>query len=338
MSDISDCVPSSADLRERIRSGRTLLADGALGSLLMERGLGPGEPPETFCLNKPQVLAEIVRLYRRAGAEVFQANTFGASPLKLARYGLADKTREINRAAIRIVREALAGLGHDPDSPGGIGSCPAPAYVWASVGPSGCLLKPYGDTDSERVYESFLEQAQALEQAGPDIVAVETMTDLAEAVLAVRAVRASMPHVPLAATLVFERRRKGFFTIMGNTIAGAAAALADVGADMVGANCGSGIENMVAIAREFRAATRLPLVIRPNAGLPEVRRDMTESRSGDSDRVPIPVVVYPETPEFMAARLPELLDQGLAIVGGCCGTTPDHIRAFRKVMSPAGMS
>ncbi len=322
-------------LAEHVRAGRTLLADGALGSLLMERGLGAGEPPESFCLSRPDVLADIVRQYAAAGAEVFQANTFGASPLKLARYGLAHKTKEINLAAVRIARE-VAGDG----------------YVWASVGPSGCLLKPYGDTEPEHVYESFLKQAQALAQAGPDIVAVETMTDLAEAVLAVRAVRACMPQVPLAATLVFERRRKGFFTIMGNTIADAAGALADAGADMIGANCGNGIENMVAIAGEFRAATRLPLVIRPNAGLPEVTRDMTEiprrgtrseTRSrvsvmspGISDRVPSPTVIYPETPEFMAARLPELLKQGLAIVGGCCGTTPDHIRAFRTVMHQAG--
>ncbi len=303
-----------------------LLADGALGSLLMERGLAPGEPPETFCLFRPDVLTEIVRQYAAAGAKVFQANTFGASPLKLARHGLESRCEEINQTAVRIVREAVAGKG----------------LVWASVGPSGCLLKPYGDTDPERVCRSFLAQAQALARARPDIVAVETMTDLAEAVLAVRAVRTAMPAVQLAATMVFDKRRRGFFTVMGNTIADCVQALADAGANMVGSNCGNGIETMVQIAREFRQVTSLPLVIRPNAGLPQVTAgrdtgDMPESRPGDSDRVPgTHKVTYPETPEFMAAHLPELLEQGLAIVGGCCGTTPDHIRAFRAVLT--GMS
>ncbi len=286
-----------ASLLDRVRAGETLLADGALGSLLMERGLAPGEPPETFCLSHPEVLKEIVQSYRAAGAEVFQANTFGASPLRLARHGLESQTTEINQAAVRVVRGAIGAAG----------------YVWASIGPSGHLLKPYGDTEPLGVYDSVLAQARALAEAEPDIVAVETMTDLAEAVLAVRAARAAMPGVPLVATLTFEKRRKGFFTVMGNTIPQAAKALADAGADMVGSNCGNGIENMLAIAREFRQSTSLPLVIRPNAGLPQICDGRT---------------VYPETPEFMASFLPRLLDLRLAIVGGCCGTTPEHIRAF----------
>ncbi len=268
----------------------------------MERGLAPGEPPETFCLSRPDVLADIVRQYAAAGAEVFQANTFGASPLKLARHGLAEKAADINRLAVQAVRRSLGST---------------PGHVWASIGPSGCLLKPYGDTEPERIHENFLAQARALADAGPDIVAVETMTDLAEAVLAVKAARAAMPGVLLAATMVFDRRKRGFFTVMGNTIAEAAEALSEAGADLVGSNCGNGIENITNVAREFRQATQLPLVIRPNAGLPEVRDGAT---------------VYPETPELMAAQLPELLDQGLAIVGGCCGTTPAHIRALRAVL------
>ena len=292
-------------LLDRIRAGETLLADGALGSLLMERGLAPGEPPERFCLDRPEVLEEIARSYLAAGAEILQADSFGASPLQLARHGLEGRAAEINRAAVGIVRRAAGDR----------------AYVWASIGPSGRLLKPYGDTDPAIVYESFLAQARAMLEAGPDLVAVETMTDLAEAVLAVRAVREAGAGIPVVATMTFERRRKDFFTVMGNTIPETAVALAGAGADMVGSNCGNGIEAMVAIAREFRAATSLPLVIRPNAGLPEVRGDAT---------------VYPETPEFMAARLPELLDLRPAIVGGCCGTTPGHIRAFRVVLDARG--
>jgi 5-methyltetrahydrofolate--homocysteine methyltransferase len=303
---------------DRVHAGETLLADGALGSLLMERGLAPGEPPETFCLSHPEILREIVGLYRSAGAEIFQANTFGASPLKLARHGLESRMEEINAAAIRIVREALSSPPFVIRNSSFVIPAPAGAgLIWASIGPSGRLLKPYGDTEPSALYDSFLAQATALAQAGPDIVAVETMTDLAEAVLAVKAARAAMPSMPLVATLTFERRKKGFFTVMGNTIPQAAAALTDAGADMVGTNCGNGIENMVAIAREFRQATKMPLVVRPNAGLPEIRDGAT---------------FYPETPEFMASLLPQLLDIGVAIVGGCCGTTPVHIRAFRAVL------
>jgi 5-methyltetrahydrofolate--homocysteine methyltransferase len=292
-------------LLDRVRAGETLLADGALGSLLMERGLAPGEPPERFCLDRPEVLEEIARAYLAAGAEILQADSFGASPLKLARHGIEGSAAEINRAAVEIVRRVAGDR----------------AYVWASIGPSGRLLKPYGDANPGIVYESFLAQARALAEASPNLIAVETMTDLAEAVLAVRAAREAGPGIPVVATMTFERHRKGFFTVMGNTIPEAAKGLAEAGADMVGSNCGNGIEAMAAIAREFRAATSLPLVIRPNAGLPELRGDAT---------------LYTETPDFMAARLPELLDLRPAIVGGCCGTTPGHIRAFRAVLDARG--
>jgi 5-methyltetrahydrofolate--homocysteine methyltransferase len=284
----------------------------------MERGLAPGEPPETFCLTRPEVLTEIVRLYKEAGAEIFQANTFGASPLKLARHGLESRCADINRIAVETVRRALAEENDREGSSGSSLGGRRSTFVWASMGPCGRLLKPYGDTEPQAVFDSFRAQASALAEAGPDIIAVETMTDLAEAVLAVKAARAAMPSLPLVATLTFERRKKGFFTVMGNTIPQAASALVEAGADLVGTNCGNGIENIVAIAREFRQATSSPLVARPNAGLPEIRDGVT---------------FYPETPEYMAARLPQLLDLGVAIVGGCCGTTPDHIRAFRAALS-----
>ncbi|MEO0081628.1 MAG: homocysteine S-methyltransferase family protein [candidate division WOR-3 bacterium] len=288
-------------LRERIAAGETILADGALGSLLIERGLQPGQAPEEFCLTQPGLLKEIVRLYQDAGAEVFQANTFGASPLKLTRHGLADRAAEINRQAVAIVREVVRGNG----------------YVWASVGPSGQLLKPYGDTEPGTVLENYTVQARALAEAKPDLIAVETMTDLAEAVLAVRAVRQANPDMLLVATMTFERSKRGFFTIMGNSIPQTAQSLVEAGADLVGSNCGNGIEKMVEIAREFRRVTDRPLVIRPNAGLP----DITEGQP-----------VYPETPEFMATCVPELLETKLGILGGCCGTTPAHIREFRHVL------
>jgi 5-methyltetrahydrofolate--homocysteine methyltransferase len=289
---------------ERIRAGDVLLADGALGSLLLEHGLRSGDAPEAVCLTQPDRLRGIVKLYQDAGAEVFQANTFGASPLKLAGYGLADKTEEINRAAVEIVRSVAGNAG----------------YVLASVGPSGKLLKPYGDAEPQLVYDSFVRQVSALAQVHPDIIAIETMTDIREALLALKAIKAGAPGIPVLGSMTFEKGRNGFYTIMGNSIIQCASELTEGGADIIGSNCGNGIDDMIAIAREFRAITQLPLAIRPNAGFPLF----------DGDRV-----TYPETPEFMAERLPQLLDSGVSIIGGCCGTTPDHIRAFRVVLKAA---
>jgi 5-methyltetrahydrofolate--homocysteine methyltransferase len=287
-------------LLERIAAGEVLVADGAIGTWLLERGLAPGACPESFNLSHPEMLEEIARLYLQAGAEIIQTNTFGGSPLRLARYGLDDQTEAITRAAVAAVRGAA---GHR-------------AYVSGSCGPCGRMLKPYGDTDPETIRASFQRQMAALAEAGVDLFCVETMTDLAEAVLAVRAAKSVAPAIPVMATMTFDRTRRGFFTIMGNGIAPAAAALADAGADLVGSNCGNGIEAMIEIAREFRRCTPRPLIIQSNAGLPE----MVDGNA-----------VYPETPEYMAERARELLAIGVSILGGCCGTTPAHIRAVAEM-------
>jgi 5-methyltetrahydrofolate--homocysteine methyltransferase len=294
-------------LLDRLKSGEVLLSDGAMGTLLIERGLQvgagsrPGECPEALNLTHPEILEEIARMYLEAGAEIAQTNTFGANPLRLASYGLADKLEEINLSAVRAVRKVVGDR----------------AYVFACCGPSGKLLKPYGDTEPDTVFRGFVRQVRILVQAGVDAINFETMIDLAEAVLAVKAAKSVDSSLPVCATMTFEPRKKGFFTCMGNGIPQVAEGLAQAGADIIGSNCGNGIERMVAIAREFRSVTRLPLSDRANAGLPTI----TDDRA-----------VYPETPEFMAAQIPELLDLGVSIIGGCCGTTPAHIRAFRAVL------
>lgn len=288
-------------IRERLARTGVLLADGAIGSLLLARGLERGAAPESFNLSQPQLLEEIARLYLEAGAEIVQTNTFGASPLRLARHGLEEKTEEINAAAVRAVRRAVGDK----------------AYISASCGPSGRLLLPYGDTRPEEVYDSFRRQLAALLQAGVDAVCIETMSDIHEAQLAVRAARSLAPTLPVMATMTFEATARGFFTVMGVTIAAACRELEAAGADWVGSNCGNGSERMVLIASEFRKCTRLPLVIQANAGLPELRQ-------GE--------VHYPETPEFMAVRCRELRRAGVAVIGGCCGTTPEHTRAMRRVL------
>ena len=286
---------------ERVKSGPVLVADGAMGSFLMEHGLQPGDAPESFNLSRQDVLREVAGLYLDAGAEVVQTNTFGGSTLKLAAYGLDDRTEEINRLAVEAVREAVDDR----------------AYVSGSCGPCGRTLLPYGDTEAHDVRESFRRQMEALIEAGVDVLCVETMTDLTEAKLAVEAARGVSADIPVMATMTFDATPRGFYTIMGVDVPSAAAGLLEAGANLVGSNCGNGIENMVAIAQEFRACTDAPMLIQSNAGLP---------RLVDGE------VVYSETPEFMAEHAAELLELGVQIIGGCCGTTPAHIRALRGAL------
>lgn len=284
-----------------IHEGKVLIGDGAMGTLLIERGLKPGQPPESFNLKDAGVLEEIALRYRDAGADILQTNTFGASPLNLAIYGLDERTEDINRAAVRAVKN-IAG-----------DRC----YVSGSCGPSGRLLKPYGDIDPEHMHESFKMQMRVLIEEGVDVICVETMSDIQEALIAVRAAQEISGTVPVMATMTFNRTHRGFYTIMGTRIPDAAAALEKAGADITGSNCGNGIENMILIAKEFKKYTSLPLLIQSNAGLPK--------KQGRE-------FVYPETPEFMAAKAAELVQAGVSIIGGCCGTTPAHIRALRSMV------
>jgi 5-methyltetrahydrofolate--homocysteine methyltransferase len=288
-------------IRERLARGDVILGDGAWGTLLMERGATPGEPPELFNLHRPDVIEAIAALYLDAGAEIVTTNTFGGSPLKLESFALADRTEDINTRAVAAVRRAVGDR----------------AYVSASMGPTGRLLRPFGDTEPARMAAAFERQASALAGAGVDLFCVETMTDLNEAALAVAAIRAVAPGVPILATMTFEQTRRGFFTIMGVSIPAAVRGLQAAGADIVGSNCGFGIDTMIDIAREFRQHAGVPIAIQANAGLPITRNGAT---------------VYPETPDDAAAKAPELLAAGVQLVGGCCGTTPAHIRALRALI------
>lgn len=286
---------------DRLKTGHPLVADGAMGTMLMARGLKSGECPELWNIENGDALAEIARAYQQAGAEIVQTNTFGGSPLKLAPYGLMARAKEINTAAARIARRAVGDK----------------AYISGSVGPSGKILKPYGDADPQDVYESFLLQITALIDGGVDLICIETMIDIEEAKLALKAAGSGSRKVPIMASMTFEETPQGFFTIMGTSIDEAAKGLITEGADVVGSNCGNGIENMISIAGEFKKATDVPILIQSNAGLPTVE---------GTD------VVYKETPQFMADKAKELLKIGVDVIGGCCGTTPDHIRAIRKVV------
>ena len=281
--------------------GETLCGDGAWGTQLMARGLSPGGCPESMTLDKPGVLAEIAALYVDAGADLVTTNTFGASPLKLASHGLDDRTEEINRRAVEVLAPVTEGR----------------AFISASVGPTGKILEPYGDAPLEVIAEAFKRQIGALIDAGADIVCIETMIDVREAELAVRTARSLKTDIPVIATMTFDSTPRGFFTTMGTTVEQACKVLVEAGADIIGSNCGNGIDTMIEIARAFKREASVPVIIQSNAGLPENRGSE---------------LVYPESPEYMAERVGQLMDLGVAIIGGCCGTGPEHIRAIRAAI------
>jgi 5-methyltetrahydrofolate--homocysteine methyltransferase len=286
---------------ERLQAGEIFCADGAWGTQLMARGLKPGESPEALNLSNPEALVEVATLYVEAGAQLVTTNTFGGSSLKLHAYALDGRTEEINRAAVEALKPVVAGK----------------AYILASVGPTGKLLKPYGDTEPEAMAEAFNRQTGALVEAGADLICVETMIDINEARLAIEAARSHSAEIPIIATMTFDATPRGFFTTMGVTVEQACAGLVEAGADIVGSNCGNGIDKMIEIAREFATHSSVPVIIQSNAGVPE-------NVGGE--------VIYPESPEFMAERVGQLIDLGVVIIGGCCGTGPDHIRALRAAI------
>ncbi len=221
-------------LRERLAAGEVLVGDGAWGTLLMARGLAPGAAPESFNLTRPAVLEEIARDYLEAGADLVTTNTFGGSPMRLARFGLAERTEELNRAAVEAVRRAVGGR----------------AYVSASVGPSGHVLAPYGDGDPVQIAAGYERQIRALAAAGADLVCIETMTDLAEALLAVRAAHAVAPELPVMKEVVDLVRARGLSGRVKVIVGGAPVSEAwarEIGADGHGYDAANAVERVRAL-------------------------------------------------------------------------------------------
>ena len=285
---------------EKIQAGRVLVADGATGTNLQQRGLERGVPSEEWVMQRPEEILRLHRDFIAAGAAIILTSTFGASRLRLGAGGaLAGRVAEVNRRAVELAREAARG---------------SDTLVAASMGPTGQLLKPLGPLDEKEAEAAFAEQAGLLAQAGADLLVVETQFDLAEAKAALRAVRASGGGLPVVCSFSYDR---GTRTMMGVRPAQMAAELEDL-ADVLGINCGRSLDENLKALQELRQATSRPIWFKPNAGLPRV------DEQGNS--------TYDVTPEMMGARVPEWIAAGAAVVGGCCGTSPEHLRAIARAV------
>ena len=287
-------------LLDRLERGGVLISDGATGTYLQARGLEPGGCPEELNASRPELVRQMSRDYFNAGSDMVLTNTFGANKFMLKKYGHGDRVTELNRLAAQHARSAA----------------PPNGLVAGSVGPSGEFLEPLGEVTEGEMVDAFAEQVTALAEGGADAIIVETMTALEEATLAIRAVKENT-DLPVIATMTFDKGPRGFFTMMGVQPGRAVIELKEAGADVTGANCGNGIDNMVEIARMMRSATDGYLLVHSNAGIPAIRQGQ---------------IVYSETPDFMAERFQVLADIGINIFGGCCGTTPDHIKALSRTI------
>ncbi len=275
---------------------RVLVLDGAMGTMLQERGLKPGQSPEELNLTMPEVVAAVHKEYIDAGADIIVTNTFGGSREKLAHYGLEGRLHEINAAAVAIARKVAGDK----------------VYVAASIGPTGRFVEPVGDLCFDSMATIFREQATALVEAGADIITLETFLDIKEIRAAIIAIREVSTNIPVIAMLTFDNNGR---SVLGTSPEAAAITLEAVGADVVGSNCGLGVDGIYDILVAMRRVTVLPLISQANAGLPQLKEGKT---------------LFPGTPAEMVAYHDRMLALGVRIIGGCCGTTPTHIAAMKK--------
>lgn len=282
-------------ISQKIKEGQLLVSDGAWGTFLQEKGLQGGECPELWNIDRPDDVYDIAKSYIDAGSDMIETNSFGGSSFKLQMYGLQDRAYEINKAAAEISRRAAGDEKH----------------VIGSIGPTGKMLV-MGDVTEEDLYNAFKEQATALEAGGTDAIVIETMSDIEEAKQAIKATKENT-KCEIICTMTFEKSGESdFYTMMGITPVQMVNDLIEAGANIIGANCGNGVAGMIEITKDIRKVNaEVPVLIHANAGIPELKNGVT---------------VFPESPDQMAGFIGKLVEAGANIIGGCCGTTPEHIR------------
>lgn len=284
-------------IEDLLKSG-TVITDGSWGTQLQEKGLGLNECPDSWNLTHPDRVEEVALSYVEAGSKVILTNTFRSNRIALEGFGLEDKVKEINKAGVEISKRAAGDK----------------AFVFASVGPSGKMMMT-GDITEEQLYKVFKEQSDAIKEAGADGIVIETMSDLAEAKVALKAARRT--ELPVVVSMVFDSGKNKEYTMMGNSPEEIAIELTNEGADVIGANCGQGIDGFTNICKRIKDSTNLPVWIKPNAGLPELKGSKT---------------VYATSAEDFAEFIPGILDSGADFIGGCCGTNPGYIKEISKII------
>ena len=280
---------------------KTIIFDGAMGTLIIAAGIESIKSPMLLNVEKPDLVIDIHQQYYAAGADVVLTNTFSGNPLKLEAEGIDAQMEVLNRQAAKLAKQA----------------CPAGKFVAGDIGPSGKTLPPIGDSSPEEMQDAFYLQAKVLIEGGVDLILIETMYSLEEAVAAVHAVR-KVSDILLVASMTYNYTEMGYYTIMGETVDRCTSALVEAGADIIGANCTLGSSEMIELTKELRAATDKPILIQPNAGKPVA----------DGDRT-----YYEQTPAEFALDLKKITQAGADMVGGCCGTNPEFIQTMIAAVS-----
>lgn len=288
-------------LTELFSTKKILVSDGAWGTYLFQKGLKSGECPEEWNISHKESVLDIARIYSESGSDIISTNSFGGSRIKLKQYGLDQKTTELNRTAAQISREASGNQ----------------KFIFGSIGPTGKFLIT-GDVTEQELYNSFSEQAEALADGGVDAILLETFYDISEAVIAIDAAK-NATGLDVICSFTFDRQPDNSFkTLMGLTPSVITERLLQTGIVAVGSNCGSGFENLSDIATEIRRVTKeFPLLIQANAGIPVLK---------DSE------LIYTETPESITPFVRKLIETGVNIIGGCCGTNQQHIKTIRQIV------
>ncbi len=292
-----------ATWQDLLDSGAPIVADGAMGTMLMANGLEFGDPPELWNLEHPEIIRRVQRAYLAAGSQVILTNTFGGNRLRLELHGRQDRVDQLNRTAAVLARVEASAADH-------------PAIVAGDLGPTGQIMEAIGGTLTPAIArEVFAEQARALAAGGADVMWVETMSDVSEAVAAIEGARDAAPELPVIATMSFDTRGH---TMMGVTPEKAAAAMLEAGAVAVGGNCGNGPEELVPVIERMRAAfPDAVLVAKGNVGMPQLVGM---------------AVQYETTPETMADFARRFRDAGANVIGACCGSTPPHLQAMVEAL------
>lgn len=283
-----------------LKEKKILISDGAWGTMLQAKGMTSDDCPEEWNISHAEEVKSVAAAYAAAGSDMVLSNTFGGSSIKLKKFGFEGRVAELNLAGIK---NSVAGAGGK--------------LVAGSVGPTGEFMQPLGLMSAEEMEQVFSEQIAAMIEGGVDAVCIETFTAIEEAVCAVKAAKKINSSIDVITTFTFDPTPNGFKTMMGIGPEDVYNALTDAGADIIGSNCGNGIDQMVGIVEEYRKATDMPLLIHANAGLPELVDGKT---------------VFRQSPADMAAKTEALINAGANIIGGCCGTTPDHIAAIKDVV------